>query len=106
MVLRDTSAALGINPKNVKAFFRAARALFALDKTLEAADCCNHVLELEPDNKPAQALKVKVEKRAAEVERREKETLERTRRTTEGKQALQRALLVSQVSAAAQYRHC
>jgi tetratricopeptide (TPR) repeat protein len=43
-VLIDCSKALKLNPKNIKAYYRSAKALYALDKIEEAIDCCEHGL--------------------------------------------------------------
>jgi hypothetical protein len=94
-VLRDTSAVLALNPKNTKAFYRASRALFALDKLVEALDCCEHALLLEPANEAFLAMRKKVQARQAAIEKAAQEKKERERREKEGKLALDRALLVS-----------
>ncbi|PWN48076.1 hypothetical protein IE53DRAFT_381635 [Violaceomyces palustris] len=91
--LRDTSSCLGVNPRNEKAFYRAARALLALDKLDEALDCCDHALEIDGGNLAVKKLKEKVSKRKDEVERREKEKKERERRKKELDLALKQAFL-------------
>ncbi|EAS37471.3 tetratricopeptide repeat domain-containing protein [Coccidioides immitis RS] len=47
----DCAAALKINPENIKAYYRSARALLTLDKILEAQDAANRGLALDPTNK-------------------------------------------------------
>lgn len=74
MVLTDCSKALKLNPKNVKALFRSAKALFALEMYLEAIDCCQHGLNLEPKN---QAIKDEMNKIQTEFDRKEKLRLEK-----------------------------
>ncbi|KAJ1985988.1 HSP70/90 co-chaperone [Dimargaris cristalligena] len=49
-VLNDCHAALEINPRNVKALFRSARACRALGKYEEALECCLWALKMEPNN--------------------------------------------------------
>ncbi|KAG0217173.1 hypothetical protein B0O80DRAFT_452899 [Mortierella sp. GBAus27b] len=74
MVLTDCSKALKLNPKNVKALFRSAKALFALEMYVEAIDCCEHALGIEPDN---QAIKDEQAKIQAEFDRKEKIRIEK-----------------------------
>lgn len=80
---RDCAAALRINPRNVKAWYRSATACLALDKLPEARDACDRGLEVDAANKPLQLLSTKITKRAeyvAEVERKRREREERVRR--------------------------
>lgn len=82
----DCGAVLKLNPSNVKAHFRSASALFALDKVYEALDVCYRGLKLDPTNKPMEVLLDKIRKRStvkeeqdrkrrAEWERRKREKL-------------------------------
>ncbi|WEW62003.1 HSP70/90 co-chaperone [Emydomyces testavorans] len=48
----DCAATLKLNPHNVKAYYRSARALLALDKLPEAQDATDRGLALDPANKP------------------------------------------------------
>ncbi|KAF9547890.1 hypothetical protein EC957_007617 [Mortierella hygrophila] len=68
-VLTDCAHALKLNPKNVKALFRSAKALFALEMFPEALDCCEHALLNDPDNQPVKDEQAKIK---AEFDRREK----------------------------------
>lgn len=47
----DCMAALRLNPLNTKGYYRAAKALLAVDRIAEADDICARGLELEPSNK-------------------------------------------------------
>ncbi|CAG8799464.1 21538_t:CDS:2, partial [Dentiscutata erythropus] len=38
--------AIKLNPKNIKAYYRSAKALYELDKINEAIDCCDHGIKL------------------------------------------------------------
>ncbi|KAG8807622.1 hypothetical protein FRC17_004379 [Serendipita sp. 399] len=49
-VLRDCSKVLITNPSSLKAFYRSALALIALERSPEAIDCCNRALDIEPEN--------------------------------------------------------
>ncbi|RDA82934.1 hypothetical protein CP532_0384 [Ophiocordyceps camponoti-leonardi (nom. inval.)] len=46
----DCAAALRLNPHNLKAYYRAARALLAVDRVRDAAEACAAGLALDPDN--------------------------------------------------------
>lgn len=80
---RDCAAALRLNPRNVKAWYRSATACLALDKMPEARDACDRGLKVDEANKPLQLLLTKITKRAeyvAEIERKRREREERVRR--------------------------
>ena len=46
----DCAATLRLNAKNVKAYYRSAQALLALDKIKEASDACQHGISLDKSN--------------------------------------------------------
>lgn len=75
-----------MNPKNIKAYFRSASALFALDRLPEAADACARGLALDENNKSLQLLSSRIAsrkkmvdeltaKRRAQEERKKREKL-------------------------------
>ncbi|KAK4197284.1 hypothetical protein QBC40DRAFT_285808 [Triangularia verruculosa] len=86
----DCAAALRLNPNNVKAFYRSAKALLAVNKITEADDACARGLEIDSSNAALQQLAKEIiaknetvmahkraeEKRAADARR--KETLLKT----------------------------
>lgn len=79
---RDCAEALQINPKNVKAWYRAASACFALDQVEAATDACHGGLKYDPQNAALKTLMTRSERRkdhlaALDATRRERE--ERTR---------------------------
>jgi tetratricopeptide (TPR) repeat protein len=49
-VLNDCAMALKLNPKNLKAYYRSTRALYALDRVDEGIDCCVKGLEIDNEN--------------------------------------------------------
>ena len=65
----DCASSLRLKPKNVKAFYRSATALYALDKIPEAEDAAFRGLSLEPENKPLQQTATKIAERKASLER-------------------------------------
>ncbi|KAM5439925.1 HSP70/90 co-chaperone [Microsporum canis] len=83
----NCASTLKLNPKNVKAFYRSAAALLALDKVAEADDACARGLHLDKLNQPLQALSRKIVTRKAELEkiaarkREERERAEKIRVT-------------------------
>ena len=91
--LRDTSQALAINPRSEKAFFRAAKALLETDKTTEALDCCDHGLEINPENKQMIAIRKEVMEKKTYAEKILAERAERERRKKETALALHKAFL-------------
>ncbi|KAK6434014.1 HSP70/90 co-chaperone [Oleoguttula sp. CCFEE 5521] len=79
---RDCAAALKLNSRNVKAWYRAASACLALDKLPEALDACECGLRVEPANTALAIVKSKTEKRTthvAGIERSRQEREERVR---------------------------
>ncbi|KAL2121461.1 hypothetical protein VTJ04DRAFT_5488 [Mycothermus thermophilus] len=66
----DCAAAIRLNPRNIKAFYRSARALLAVERVPEAEDACTRGLELDPSNKPLQTLQSDIAKAAARLAER------------------------------------
>ncbi|KAL2148472.1 hypothetical protein VTH82DRAFT_2026 [Thermothelomyces myriococcoides] len=88
----DCAAALRLNPRNIKAFYRSARALLAVGRVTEADDACARGLEVDPSNKPLQALAKDIVKAAeAEAARRKREEEQQARERH--REALLRAAL-------------
>ena len=98
-VLRDCAAALSVNPKCIKAYYRSSLALLALERAEEALDCCMRCLAIDSENvsikgvmERARNLKEKQDqKAAAEADRRKREEQKRN--------ALSAALKVRQTCA-------
>ncbi|KAF9585631.1 hypothetical protein BGW38_001454 [Lunasporangiospora selenospora] len=100
-VLTDCAHALKLNPKNVKALFRSAKALAALEMYKEAIDCCEHALNADPDNQPA---KDELKKITTEFEQKEAIRIareQREQRIREKKLKLERALEKRKIRTAA-----
>ncbi|EMC95540.1 hypothetical protein BAUCODRAFT_24588 [Baudoinia panamericana UAMH 10762] len=89
---RDCAAALRLNPRNVKAWYRAASACLALDKMPEAEDACSRGLAVEPSNCALQSLLAKINKRRDHLAELEQTRRERDERSARDKATLQRAL--------------
>lgn len=72
---QDCAAALRLNPKNVKAYYRSSRALLSLSKILEADDACARGLTIDPKNAPLKAVAAQIiAKNEAIAEKARKET--------------------------------
>lgn len=79
----DCAAALRLNPRNIKACYRSAKALLAVDRIAEADDICARGLALDPENASLKAVAEDIIKRAKEVDakqRKENERLAREKR--------------------------
>ena len=79
----DSMAAIDLSPTNIKAHYRLASALFALNKLPEAHSACSAGLELDPSNKSLLMLAEKIkEKRAAQAaaERKKQEKEDRLKK--------------------------
>ncbi|CAG8718335.1 7626_t:CDS:2, partial [Acaulospora colombiana] len=72
-VLRDTSKVLTTNANNLKAFYRAASALIALERAVEAIDCCKRALQIDPENSGIKSVLEKAEKLKALQDKKEED---------------------------------
>ncbi|KAF4971904.1 hypothetical protein FSARC_1409 [Fusarium sarcochroum] len=73
----DCAAALRLNPRNLKAYYRSARALLAVDRIEEADDVCARGLTLDESNASLRAVADDIIKRAKEIDARRKRDAER-----------------------------
>ncbi|KAL4779698.1 hypothetical protein BJX76DRAFT_69408 [Aspergillus varians] len=94
----DCAAVLRLNPKNVKAFYRSAMALYALDRIAEAEDVATRGLALDPENKPLGQVSAKIAERKASLERLA------AKRKAEAERASKEKLLLSTAIRARQIR--
>ncbi|GAW14352.1 hypothetical protein ANO14919_037530 [Xylariales sp. No.14919] len=79
----DGSAALRLNPKNIKAYYRSARAFLAVGRIAEADDACSRGLALDESNNPLKTVARDIIKKAEETsaqQRREAERLAKEKR--------------------------
>ncbi|WPH00555.1 Hypothetical protein R9X50_00338500 [Acrodontium crateriforme] len=89
---RDCASALKLNPRNIKAWYRAASACLALDKIPEALDACQSGLGYDANNAPLQALQLKIEKRQTHLAELEAVRAKRAERERRERATLQHAL--------------
>jgi len=87
-VLRDCSKALTLNPKSSKAFYRSALALVALERPDEALDCCDRCLAFDPENKGVQTVRLRAQQLKSDMEKKEKDRLEKLQKVKEAKYKL------------------
>jgi len=76
-VIQDCTVAIEFNKDNMKAYFRAARAFFALNKDKDALNMCDKALLVDAENKDIKTLREKIDKRIKDTERREREKIEK-----------------------------
>ena len=89
---RDCAAALRINPRNVKAWYRSASACLALDKIDEAEDACNRGLEVDDKNQALVLLSGRISKRKQQLAELDRKRREREERAKKEKATLKLAL--------------
>lgn len=83
-----------MNPRSVKALYRACRGFLALDRVEDARGCCDLALELDPENAELKQLSLQVAQRAERIAKRDSERKERERRKQLTAEALRVAFLV------------
>jgi tetratricopeptide (TPR) repeat protein len=93
-VLNDCSKCLKINPTNIKALYRSAKALFALDKLVETIDCCDHALTVDPNNNAVKDIREKALARKTMIDEKIRQKEEREERERNKKQILEKAFKV------------
>ena len=93
----DCSAALKVNPNNVKAHYRSALALLALDKVPEALDVCYRGIKLDEANAPMQKLLERIQSRAAVVEQQMRKRKAEQHRKIQEKRMLETALTARKI---------
>ncbi|PNP52167.1 hypothetical protein THARTR1_07376 [Trichoderma harzianum] len=73
----DCAAALRLNPRNVKAYYRSGKALLAVDRIEEADDVCARGLAIEPENKALRSVADGIIKRATTLNELKRKAAER-----------------------------
>ncbi|KAK7981894.1 TPR-like protein [Apiospora saccharicola] len=88
----DCAGALRLNPRNVKAFYRSARALLAVDRIAEADDACTRGLALDEQNASLKAVARDILKRNELVTAKQRKDDERAAREKRREALLKAAL--------------
>lgn len=73
----DGAAALRLNPRNIKACYRSARALLAVDRISEADDVCALGLSIDENNAALRAVAADIVKRATVLDAKRKKEADR-----------------------------
>lgn len=89
----DCAAALRLNPKNVKAYYRSSRALLSLSKITDADDACARGLALDPDNAALRTLATQIISKNEEVTAKARKVAEREARQKQEVMVRRAALL-------------
>ena len=76
----DCAAALRLNAKNVKTYYRSSLALLALDKIIEASDACSRGMAIDPTNTALSKLNTKITNRQVAIAASQKKKQEREER--------------------------
>lgn len=88
----DCAAALRLNSRNVKAYYRSSLALLALDKIIEASDACSRGIAIDPANTALSNLNTKITNRQVAIAASEKKRQEREERVRKEELMLATAL--------------
>ena len=88
----DCAAALRLNPRNLKAYYRSAKALLAVDRIDEADDMCARGLSFDENNKSLRDVAEEIMKKAQASDARRKKDAERLAKEKRRAQLLQAAL--------------
>lgn len=91
--LHEARDALALNPRSVKALYRAARGFLAISRVQDARGCCELALELDPSNTELVRLQERVEAKAQQLETMAAERAERERRAKLTDEALRVAFI-------------
>lgn len=93
----DCAAALRLNPANVKACYRAARALLAVDRLEEADDAAARGLVLDPGNAALAAVAADVARRAGQLDARRRDEAAAAARRLHRARLLRAALIARNI---------
>jgi tetratricopeptide (TPR) repeat protein len=77
--IQDCGFALRLNPNNVKAYWKSARALLAVDRIDEAEDACKRGLDLDSKNAQLKTLSNEIEARSKSIAAKEQKEHARVR---------------------------
>ena len=97
-VKKDCASVLRLNPRNIKAWYRAAAACLALDKIAEAEDACSSGLQFDASNASLTTLKGKIQTRKDYLAGLEQKRQEREQRQRIEEVALKGALKARNIS--------
>ncbi|TRX93095.1 hypothetical protein FHL15_005963 [Xylaria flabelliformis] len=93
----DGSAALRLNPKNIKAYYRSARAFLAVGRIAEADDACARGLAIDPSNNPLKTVARDIIKKAEEASARQRREAERAAKEKRREMLIKAALKAREI---------
>ncbi|KAI0555501.1 TPR-like protein [Xylaria curta] len=93
----DGSAALRLNSKNIKAYYRSARAFLAVGRIAEADDACARGLAIDPSNNPLKTVARDIIKKAEEASARQRREAERTAKEKRREMLIKAALKAREI---------
>lgn len=93
-VLRDCAAVISLDPRALKAYYRAGLALLALDRADEALDVCARAGNDAKNDAGFKALRERAEKKCAELRRKADERAVRAGLASEEKRKMDAAFTV------------
>ncbi|KAI1163285.1 TPR-like protein [Nemania serpens] len=93
----DGSAALRLNPKNIKAYYRSARGFLAVGRIAEADDACARGLAIDPSNNPLKAVAQDIIKKAKEMSTRQRREAERVAKEKRREMLIRAALKAREI---------
>ncbi|KAI1119438.1 TPR-like protein [Nemania sp. NC0429] len=93
----DGSAALRLNPKNIKAYYRSARAFLAVGRIAEADDACARGLAIDPSNSPLKTVARDIIKKAEETSARQRREAERAAKEKRREMLIRAALKAREI---------
>ncbi|KAI0817299.1 TPR-like protein [Xylaria sp. FL0064] len=93
----DASAALRLNPNNIKAYYRSARAFLAVGRIAEADDACARGLALDESNNALKAVARDIVKKAEEASARQRRDAERLAKEKRREMLIKAALKAREV---------
>ncbi|KAL9101108.1 MAG: hypothetical protein Q9163_003602 [Psora crenata] len=91
-VTLDCASALRLHGKNVKAYYRCAQALLALNKIEEARDACAHGIALDPSNIALRNLSTRISDKGTILRAAEEKKLKEVRAVQRSKMVLAAAM--------------
>ena len=91
--IQDCGGALRLNPNNLKAYWKSAKALLAVDRIDEAEDACARGLALDGENVQLKTLSEEIKARVAGIAAKQQKELARTRQERHRELLIKAALL-------------
>lgn len=95
--INDCRIALKYNPKNIKCYYRIAKAYFCLDRIDDSRQTIHFALQLDSQNKTLRLLREAVERRDEQLQKKQYETEKRERYLENVQQLLKDSILLRNI---------